>query len=89
MRFIDQGNDSNIYIPVDFDFKIENSTYRAKEPIDGLGELGGFASLIGSVFAGIQPILTMIFLHRFAVIMLDIYRGDYRKVVIDYITHAL
>jgi len=65
-RFVADGNDSTIYVPVDFDFAVATSYYRAKEVMDALSSIGGAAALVGGALAPIQPLLVLGFLAKLA-----------------------
>jgi len=88
-RFVADGNDSTIYVPVDFDFAVATSYYRAKEVMDALSSIGGAAALVGGALAPIQPLLVLGFLAKLAQIVLDKYEAAYRAEVKVFIAHAL
>ena len=62
--------------------------FRAKTLGEALGGLGGVTSIMNNLLGNIQPILNLIFLLKFAEIMLNIYKKEYFNELDKYVQHA-
>ena len=82
------GNDSTIIIPFDMEFDELEQYFHSKQVTEALGGIGGATSILNGFLANITPILNLIFLIKFANIMLDIYKKEYFSELNSYISHA-
>jgi len=91
-RFIAAKNDSNIRIPIEFDFKEEITYYHSRTAMEALATVGGSTSLLDRVTGTLRPLLVLSFMLKLAQIILDRYDKQFKLELdsfIDHIVHML